>query len=191
METNRLPFDKKMKRDLALEAAIAHAMADELPAEAGAELDPNDPRLASFRKIAEALRLQQFEAPAELVAQVKALLPEAGPRRVFAKLIGGSLGLAGARASQAESFQMIFEAEGRKARLMYARDPKGWEVTGQAPAGCQVTRRGKTLPTDPEGRFSFRARKLEETGLTLVENDLEIELPAADRAEEDGTGRAD
>jgi hypothetical protein len=183
METNRLPFDKKMKRDLALEAAIAHAMADGLPAEAGAELDPNDPRLA--------LLLKQFEAPAELVAQVKALLPEAGPRRVFAKLIGGSLGLAGARASQAESFQMIFEAEGRKARLMYARDPKGWEVTGQAPAGCQVTRRGKTLPTDPEGRFSFRARKLEETGLTLVENDLEIELPAADRAEEDGTGRAD
>ena len=174
-----------MRKDADVEKLAAAIWKEGFPGELGQEVDPNDPRLGHFQKIADAMRLEYFDAPEPLVQEAKALMPEREKRSLFAKLRGTTRILSGARASEANSFQNTFQAEDLSTRLMYVRTPKGWDVTGQAPEGYTVERLGRRIGTDKDGRFTFQAKSLADTGLILRDAATEVHVPSADEAQVD------
>ncbi|HRK22411.1 MAG TPA: hypothetical protein PLX06_11405 [Fimbriimonadaceae bacterium] len=180
-----------MRNDPDLEAILAAAMEDGLPGEDPASAPPEDPRLPQFKRIAAAMRVQQFSAPDKLISAAKELMPAAQRRQIWARLVGGSMALAGARSATADSFQLTFEAEGARTRLMYERGPAGWEVAGQAPEGYAVARNGKSVKLDAERRFTFAAKTLGDSGLSLLDEVREIVIPPANEAEADESNHAD
>lgn len=177
---------KQDKRDL--ERLVASAMTEGLPGDDPSGADLSDLRHSQFERIGKALKTAHFEAPPEALGAAKALMPEVR-RQVWARLVSGGMALAGARSSTAESFQLVFEAEEARARLMYERDSQGWQVAGQAPKGFRVQRGGRGVRVDAEGRFVFRAKDLADTGLTLLEEGLEVIIPSADKVDDSRSPR--
>lgn len=174
-----------MKKDPDLESIVSAAMADALTGDGSSPEDPNDPRFSEFRKMAEAMKLRHYEAPAHVVDAAKAIMPVNARRTVYARLTGSTMAAAGARSATADSFQLTFEGEGMRTRLMYERSATGWEVAGQAPKGLRVVRNGKRVRCDAEGRFTFAVSKLGDTGLTLHDEEIRIIIPPADQADAD------
>lgn len=177
-----------MKQDKNLERLVASAMTEGLPGDDPSEADTSDPRHSQFERIGKALKTAHFQAPAEVIAAAKSLMPEA-PRQLWARLVSGGMALAGARSAASESFQLVFEAEEVRTRLMYERDSRGWQVAGQAPEGFKVQRGGRGVRVEADGRFAFRAKNLGDTGLTLREDGREVLIPSADKADDSRSAR--
>lgn len=180
-----------MRNDPELEAILAAAMEDGLPGEDPSGAPASDPRLPQFQRIAAAMRVKQFSAPSDLIAAAKGLMATPERRQLWARLVGGSAALAGARSVASDSFQLTFEAEGARARLMYERGAAGWEVAGQVPEGFSVVRKGKPVRLDAERRFTFAVKSLGDSGLSLMDEAREIMIPPADQAEADEPNRPD
>lgn len=63
---------------------------------------------------------------------------------------------------------------------MYVREEAGWEVVGRLPKGdWQISRDGQAVETDGDGRFSFKANDLHQTGFEFVGTEV-IEIPSAE-----------
>jgi hypothetical protein len=139
-------------------------------------------RFIELRRVLSALAVQVYNAPADQIAMAASLMPAPIRRRFLAHLLGNSLATAGARAAEAEAFQLVYAHDDVQARLMYTRIPEGWEVMGRTPDGWSPSRRGEAIAQDEEGRFSFRVGDLADSGLILVREDIEIELPSAQEA---------
>jgi hypothetical protein len=121
-------------------------------------------RLEELRAILAASRIKVESAPADLIAAVKSLIGQPVRR---ATLRMTTLGLAGAR-SASQSFQAIYEIEGKSLRLMYEQTPQGWEVLGQFDGGASEIRRQATgFRTDESGRFQFTSGDLSDTGFSI------------------------
>lgn len=172
-----------MRQDPKLESIVAAAMQDWLSEEHLSEAPLDDPRLAHFRRMAASLRYRHFDASAESVTSAKSLMPELERRQIWAKLVGGSMAMAGARSATADSFQLTFEANGTQTRLMYERGPSGWKVVGQAPEGFAVFLKGKPVRLDSNRRFTFPAKTLGDSGISLMDEAHEFLIPSADQAE--------
>jgi len=122
--------------------------------------------------------LRYYDAPPGLITRVKDMLP--APARRSANLLRSSIAWSGARAV-AEDFQVVVGEGSTQIRMMYSRSGEGWEVMGRAPASYWSVRVNETdLPIEEDGRFSFHAAKLSETGLTLAGPEGELFIPSAE-----------
>lgn len=150
-------------------------------------------KLAQFSKIAESLQAGYFNAPAELIRRAQEIQIIGDRRNLVARLLSASFAGAGARLNETSAFQLLFEAENRHIRMMYTRDGKDWQVVGQVPAdaGWSIFVGDSAVQSDSSGRFSFRARNLEGTGIRCMGADFDIYLPPASEVSESDAGGSD
>jgi hypothetical protein len=122
--------------------------------------------------------LRYFDAPTNLIASVKGLMPQP-ERRVFS-LLRSTTAWTGARTA-AHDFQLVAGDGDTQVRLMFSKVDDGWEVMGRIPAGSwSVEADGQTVDLSDEGRFSFLAPGLDATGFTLIGSDTELVVPSAE-----------
>lgn len=144
-------------------------------------------QLADLEQLIAELQTPTFDAPMAVVAAAKAIMPET--RKVsIASLVFNSLSVAGARGSNEDAFQLVFESEDVRARLMYNPVQKGWEVLGRIESGGKWDARvaGKKVVVDQDGRFGFSAKSLDRTEMSLFGSDVDIIIPSAEEAREGG-----
>lgn len=134
-------------------------------------------RLAQLEQAARLLSFGLAPAPEAWSASAKAIFPTE-TEFVVARLLPG---IAGARAaSTSEEFQLAFEFGGEVLRLAYSKTEGRWQVRGRARAGDAIEDdSGHPILVDEEGGFSFAARSLESTGITLRRGDLTVAIPPA------------
>lgn len=136
-------------------------------------------RLSDLRRLVNAARLEQHDAPAELVARAKALVAPSR-RTLIARLLGSSLTAAGARKASDDAFSLHMGAEELSVRLHYTLTKEGWDVTGRAPAGDWIlVHDGVESDCGGSGRFQFFVSDLAGTAFTLRTADAEIFVPPA------------
>jgi len=136
-------------------------------------------RVAELTRVVAAARLEQENAPAELVAQAQALMAPSR-RTLVARLLGSSLSAAGARKASDDAFSLHLGAEELSVRLHYTLTKEGWDVTGRAPAGdWTLVHEGRESDCGGSGRFQFFVSDLEGTAFTLRMADAEIFVPPA------------
>jgi hypothetical protein len=146
-------------------------------------------RFQEYRRLDRALKTPVFEPPAPLVALAKSLLPERVRRIVLARLVFSTLQPLAVRSTRPNSFQLSFQADEVKVRLMVAPERGSWEVVGQvSEPGWSVSQGGKQFATDEHGRFTFCARSLGQTNLALLKDEVELRVPPAEEAAESGPG---
>lgn len=148
-------------------------------------------RLRQFTVLATGLQAGHHNAPADLLRAAQEIqLPNAARRGVMARLTASSLAFSGARLAEADSFQLLFEAEGDQVRMMYARSGKEWEVSGQAPAGRSIHHGATEVASDAAGRFRFRVDALDSTAIRIGGLDTDILVPAASEVSGGAPGSA-
>jgi hypothetical protein len=145
-------------------------------------------KLAQMRKTIERGSMATFTPPADVLERAKSLMPGTARRSILATLVGNSLAAAGARSTTADTFQLAFEAEDTKARLMFTKGASGWDVIGEiTPGSKQVTTGGKPVKLDQSGRFQFHAKSLDATEMLVTRDDREITIPSAQEILEGGS----
>lgn len=178
-----------MKRDCHLFAAdlveLAHGEDRQEAALHVADCAACGTLLHHYREILGVSHEKWHYPPAGAVANAISIFP-AAPRRLAA-LVGHTFGLAGARRSAAEAFQLRFEDEGVTVRAAYEPTAGGWTVMGRTDAHA-VFHQGEALPVH-EGRFQFDAATLEETEFEIDGPHGTIVIPAAAQVIDDEPGR--
>lgn len=135
-------------------------------------------KLAELRTLMDVGRARYFDAPAHLIESVKQLMPQ--PERRFLRLLRTTTAWSGARAV-AEDFQIVAGDESDQVRLMYSRGDKGWEVMGKAPsAHWSLEGPPHEVEIDEDGRFSFTAQSLSQTGFSLIGPGRELVVASAE-----------
>lgn len=119
-------------------------------------------------------RLPRFDPPEEVVSRAKSVFQ---PARRVASLVRTSLAGAGARRSDTNAFQCLFDAEGVRVRVGYSRRGAIWVVQGEAPSHFSHVRHGRRKIPVEGGKFRFETRSLEHSGFTLVGAREEVEIP--------------
>lgn len=154
-----------------------------------ADLAKAEPMYSQFRTAHKALHIPSYDAPSEAVSEAKRLMPDPERRSIFGRLVFTTMQPLAVRSAQRNSFQMVFEGDESRVRLMYLPQGSGWEVLGQADGeGWSAERAGSQIDSGPDGHFSFSAKSLSDTGLTLVKNDVALHIPSAEEAESGGSG---
>lgn len=145
----------------------------------GIEGPSDDARLGQFRKVAKALKTPIHAASAEAIQRAKAIMPMASRSGLLARLAYCSLQPQAVRSAVTESFQMVFESEACKVRMMFSPVGDRWDVLGEFDGEVlQVTQNGRRLAAR-DGRFSFRAATLKQTGLILDLDSGSVQIPSA------------
>lgn len=163
------------------------SMAIEGGSDAGRNLSPDEAKmLGEFHRIVQALKRPLEDAPRTATEAAKALMSQDRPRHQVAKLVFSSLAATGARALPASEFQLVFEGQGHRVRLMYSPSSGGWDVAGKIEGPGWCFRRGKRRLPCPQGYFSFKARSLAQTGVVLEREDIALEIPSAEEARSGG-----
>lgn len=135
-------------------------------------------KLEQLRIVMSVGDLKFYDAPASLIASAKGLMP--APERRPMSLLRSTTAWSGARAV-AEDFQLVVGEADTQVRLMYSRAGNGWEVMGKAPSSGWSVEAGRHLVSiGVEGRFSFHADKLADTGFTLSGAEGEFYIPSAE-----------
>lgn len=150
-------------------------------------------RLRQLLQIAGATRIPTWDAPASLQSAAAAIMPKRETRSMAARVLGSSIGLAGARAVETlDSFQVAYALDDETMRVLYEREQDGWRVLGRTgSATWSITAAGKEISPDQDGAFEFVARDLTETGMLVGRGDLEISIPSAMEVIEHGSPNND
>ena len=165
--------------------ALAHGEDAPLVEEHLAECEACRLRLGELRRMVHALAVPTSDAPVLLIEAAKALMPHR--QRTIARLVRSTLGMAGARAEDADTFQMVYESEPMRARLLYERLATGWSVTGKIEGGVvAIEAQGSAVNLEADGRFAFVARSLADTECLVWCVHAEIVIPAAALIKPDG-----
>jgi len=141
--------------------------------------------LEQLRQMVAALRTPHHDPPRDVLEAAIGLMP-ATIKRFRARLVLDSLAMAGSRAAEGDSFQLVFEAKDLSARLMYVPEGRGWQVSGRVAGEGSVCREDEELDLEPGGLFTFRARDLADTRLLIRRPGVEIEIPSAEEARAGG-----
>ena len=162
--------------------ALAHGELDPAASDHASACNECGRQLAELKKVVAAARVSSFDAPQALLSMAKGIMPQRAPRTI-ARLVFNSLAAAGARGSKREAFQLVFEEEGLKARLMYSPSAQGWDVLGkiESEGNWAAERTGKPVSIQ-NGRFNFESPNLGATELTLIQAGREVLIPAAEEA---------
>ena len=141
-------------------------------------------KLSELKQLIGAFRIRQFDAPTELVARAKALMPNQR-RHLLARLVSPWMGLSPARSVASDGLALQVGADEFVVRLLLApigspTNPREWEVSGMAPSSeWQVVRGDTEMPCGESGRFKFSVSRLSETAFVLRSATVEVEVPSA------------
>lgn len=109
-------------------------------------------RLDQHRVMAHALSEPTWTPTEEVLRRAQAIMPET--KRSVARLVRTTLDLAGARRGGDDSFQLVYEAQDLRARLLFERTTHGWTVTGRVEGDATEAVVGDTaVALDEQGRF--------------------------------------
>ncbi|MBX7134512.1 MAG: hypothetical protein K1X67_17720 [Fimbriimonadaceae bacterium] len=144
-------------------------------------------KLTELTQAVQAMKRPEYDAPRDQVLMAASLMPVQQRRRFLASLLSSSLAAAGARSAVAESFQMTFQHDDLTTRVMVSKVDRGWEVMTRIPEQWLATTLDGDVQSDAEGRFSFVAPDLDQTGFILRRGDVEVQIPSAREAMPGGT----
>jgi hypothetical protein len=146
-------------------------------------------QLRHLRQIMAVGGLRFFDAPANLIEDVKRMMP--APERIRLGLLRSTTAWSGARVV-AEDFQIVVGEGSTQMRLMYERSGELWQVLGKAPSGEWTLESISGIASvGDEGRFSFEAPSLAETSFTLSGPEGELYVPSAEELLSHGSGDRD
>ena len=141
--------------------------------------------LDQLRAMMAAGQTEMTDAPMSLIERAKAIVAPQ-QRRLLAGILRTSLA-AGAR-SVGTDFQVVVGSEDVSARLMYSKEADGWVVMGRAPSNDWTMIHGsEQVPCEPDGRFSFRAPSLSDTGFALMSTSAQLIVPPIEDLLENGS----
>lgn len=127
--------------------------------------------------IVASLRGAAMDAPADLVAAAKALMPNVR-QPLVATLLRSSLGLAGIRNGENGEVQALFEADNLRFRVQYKSVAKGWTIFGEAPKGATaVLHRGRKFALDEHGYFEVPIVSLHDSEFAIELETKTIDVP--------------
>lgn len=137
-------------------------------------------RIQQFRRIITLLRLPTPQPLPETLKRVKAL-GKLHSKTTSARLVSTTLSLAGVRQRVPSSFQSVFTARGIRVRLMYTLKGDLWDIRGRllppVPASIHLSDSKKSIPSDPEGRFTYKVKDLTKARLRLTVGKITITVP--------------
>lgn len=117
------------------------------------------------------------DAPEAAIDRARALMQPA--KEQFARLLRTTLGQVGARFTDPDAFQAIFEIGGEELRVMYSRIGEMWEVRGRVPVSSwTVTRAGRPVRLDADLGFIFSSHKLKNTGFEVDAGEGPLRIPS-------------
>ena len=164
-----------------VDAAFSSEEADVLPQDRA--------KFAQFKKLAETLNLGFHEPPHEVLQQVLSIVPKMVKRRLSLQVLGSTHGLVGVRLENASETQVVWDAEGRKLRIMYGRTNLGWTILGRIEEpGWTAECGGQSQHCSDEGRFYFEVGQEAQTAVILVADNMEIHVPRFEEVFDDGSG---
>lgn len=145
-------------------------------------------KLGQLKAFLDRARFPMFEAPLSLIEAAASLMPETTKRM---SLLRSTLSSVGAR-SVAQDFQAVYQVEDVQLRVLYEATEHGWETLAQAPSpDWHVERAGKPIEVDAQGRFSFNAQELADTGFELIREEKRLIVPSGLEAVNRGSDQPD
>mgnify|MGYP000471639069 FL=1 len=117
------------------------------------------------------------DAPQTAIDRARALMLPA--ERPSVRLLRTTLGLAGARFTDPDAFQAIFEIGAQELRVMYSRIGEMWEVRGRVPdPSWTVTRSGRPVRIDGDLGFIFSSRNIKDTSFEVDAGAGRLRIPS-------------
>lgn len=145
--------------------------------------------LEQMKSIMDAVSVEFFDAPEQLIDSVIGLMPSR-QERTRVGLIRSTLAFGSARADS-DDFQVIVGHEEFSTRLMVVRNEQGWDIVGKLPEReWRIERDGVEVPLDADQRFSVEISDLSDSAFSISSNDMIFDVPSLEDLLRDGSNSA-
>lgn len=134
-------------------------------------------KLEQLKKVARAIQVSHFDAPADVLERAYGIVAPSERRRLRVQLLRSTIGLAGARLERGDETQVVVDAEGTRVRVMYGRDEEGWNLMGRVEGeGWFAECAEQKIDCGSTGQFSFAVADVSETGIRFTSSAAEFEI---------------